>query len=384
MTWTRAQLLPWQDRVDDLADAATEGLGPARPADLYAAVEERVQQGHPGARDLWAATRQLPPWTNPDALEAGRRLMVELGIELALVLTTGGLIEGYTVPSLSTPLLRTGRLKTDAARRLYETGQMVHNARAPGGLAPDGIGRRTILQVRILHSVVRQHLERHGYVGPDGGRALHQLDMAHTATAFSHKGPTKLSRLGVVLAADEQAAIHHFFRVVNHLHGVDAALLPETPAETAELSAFLDAWRFDLSFAPGAELARSAIRSLALQPPFYLPEEAISTLSRRCMSAEQADLWGLSNDPRWNRAFDALVRTNTVITALWRRSPGLGRLRARANVALYGRTLVAQLGADPSARAFGLVAGEENRFGPGLERPEWVAWVRSRGVGFTA
>lgn len=372
MAWTRAQLRPWQERVDLLADAATAGLGPQAPQALYAAVEERAAEGHAGARAFLEATRALPEWCRPASLERGRQLVVELGIELALVLTTGGLVEGYAAPSLTAPLVRTGRLRTDAARRLYETGQMVHNARAPGGLAPDGIGRRTILQVRLLHSVVRRHLESRGYVGPDGGRALHQLDMAHTATAFSHKGPTRLDRLGIHLTAAELDDVHHFFRVVNHLHGVDVALLPETPGETAELSDLLDAWRFDIDDPDGADLARAALRSLSGQPPFFLPFAALGTLARRCMSATQADRWDLPHDPIWSRALDGLAQTNRLATALWRHAPGLGRLRARANVLVYGRTLLAQLGPDPGTRAFGLIAGEEHRLGPGLERPPWA------------
>ncbi|HCH65096.1 MAG: hypothetical protein CL927_16640 [Deltaproteobacteria bacterium] len=372
MPWTRDALVGWQQRVDPLADAATEGMGPGAPQMLWEQVVERAELGHQGARVFIEQTRELPTWCDAASLERGRAIVVELGMEMALVLTAGGLIEGYAAPSLSTPLIWTGRLKTDAARRLYETGQMVHNARAPGGLAPDGLGRRTVLQVRVLHSVVRRHLESKGYVGPDGGRAIHQLDMAHTATTFSHKGLEKLPHLGIHLTPAERFDVHHFFRVVNHLHGVDEALLPETPRETAEFTDFLDAWRFDLDFAEGAELARAALRGLAGEPPFFLPEAALTTLACLCMSAEQAERWGLQSDPWWSRLFAGLARGNRLATGTTRRFRSLGKLRARASVALYGRTLVARLGNDPARRAFGMVAGEEHTLGPGLERPSWM------------
>ena len=372
MTWSREALVGWQDRVDDLADAATEGMGPGAPQALFEQVMERAASGHEGARAFLDATRELPSWCDAASLERGRSIVVELGMEMALVLTAGGLIEGYAAPTLSTPLIWTGRLKTDPARRLYETGQMVHNARAPGGLAPDGLGRRTILQVRVLHSVIRRLLESKGYVGPDGGRAIHQLDMAHTATTFSHKGPEKLPFLGIELTAAERFDVHHFFRVMNHLHGVDESLLPETPEDTAEFAEFLDDWRFDLDFAEGAQLARAALKGLAGEPPFFLPEAAITTLACLCMSAEQAERWNLRPDPFWKRLFAGLARGNRLATDTTRRIRGLGKLRARASVALYGRTLVARLGADPSRRAFGPVAGEEHMLGPGLERPTWM------------
>jgi len=364
---SRASLAPWQEVVDELADRAVDGLRPGPPQHLLDTVNQRAAKGHDGARAFIEATRSMPDFCDTDAFERGRRLVVGLGTELALVLVTGALVEGYASPSLSTPLLATGRLRSDAARRLYETGQMVHNARAPGALAPDGIGRRTILQVRLLHATVRRMLHTRGYVGPDGGRAIHQLDMAHTATAFSHKGPTRLAQLGIVLTAGERDDMHHFWRVVNHLHGTHPDLLPESPAETAALSDFLDDWRFSLDFAEGADLAHSALRSISGQPPFFLPYEALGTLARRCMSPIQADAWDLPDHPHWGRLLDALAQGEAAFTPAWRRLSGLRRARARANVALYGRTLRSRLGPDPSQRAFGGIAGEEAWLGPGLE-----------------
>lgn len=364
---SRDQLRPFEQQVDTLADAATAGLRPDRPLGLLAAVEARAAAGHPGARAFFDQTRDHPAWVDLAALERGRRLVVELGSELALILITGGLFDGYASPSLSTPLLRTGRLSGDAARRLYETGQVVHNARAPGGLLPGGIGQRTILAVRLLHSAVRQALEARGYVGPDGGRAIHVLDMAHTATAFSHKAPARLPQLGVQLAAEERADLHHFWRVVNHLHGVPLALLPETPAETAALSAILDEWRFDPRWEGGALLCRAALRDLSGQPPFFLPEAAIETLTARCLGDERAAAWGLRRAPTWDHALDAVAAAEQVITPAWRAVPGLRLVRARLSVGLFGRSLLRGLGPDPAARAFGPIAGEEARFGPGLE-----------------
>ncbi len=56
-----------------------------------------------------------------------------------------------------------------------------------------------------------------------------------------------------------------------------------------------------------------------------------------------------------------------VITPAWRAVPGLRLVRARLSVGLFGRSLPRGLGPDPDARAFGPIAGEEERFGPGLE-----------------
>ncbi len=369
-----AELLPYQQQVDVLADEAVVGLRPTAPQALLAAVEARAQDGHVGAKRFLDGTAEFPAWYSPALFEHGRRLVVELGTELALVLVTGGLVEGYASPSLSTPLVRTGRLRQDAQRRLYETGQMVHNARAPSGLAPDGVGRRTIREVRLLHATVRLHLEHHGYVGPDGGRALHALDMAHTATAFSHKGPLQLAQLGIHLTDAERGAMVHFWRVVNHLHGVPEELLPSTPEGTAALSQVLDEWRFSTEFAEGRALAVAALSSIASQPPTFLPLEALATLTYRCLPSRLANAWGFAPHPVWSRVLDMTAHANRGLTEVWRKLPGVGSVRARVNVGLYGRTLQTRLGTDPSQRAFSRIAGEEALWGPGLEpltRPVW-------------
>ena len=373
MSWSTEKLIPWQQEVDPLADAATQGIHPGPPQSLYEQVQHRAKNGHRGAELFVEQTRLNPEWCDEASFERGRAIVVEVGLELALVLTVGGLIEGYAAPTLVAPLLRTGKIRDASARRIFETGQVVHNARALGGLDPDGVGRKTILQVRVLHSVLRHHLESHGFVGPDGGRAIHQLDMAHTATAFSYKGVAKLPHLGITLNASEKRDVHHFWRVVHHLHGVDLALLPETHEENAVLAEFLDQWRFDLDFEAGAELARGSIASLAGLPPFFLPERAISTFARRCMSTEQANRWQLQNDALWNQIFSSFSFGNRGLRAASRYFSPIVNLRSRLSVAMYGYTLRNQLGIDPKKRTFDGVAGEESRFGPGLEPLRWFA-----------
>lgn len=374
MTDALHALLVWQDRVDELADAATDGLLPGRPHTLFERVEARAASGHTGAQAFFEAARTPPPWLEPARFERGRRIVVELGTELALVLVTGALLEGYASPSLATPLLRTGRLKTDAAHRLYETGHVLHNARAPGALEPGALGWRTVLQVRLLHSTVRRALESSGYVGPDGGRAIHQLDMAHTATAFSHKGPTRLAQLGIQLTHRELDAVQHFFARVHHLHGVDRALLPDSPEETALLADVLDE-RFVLGFPGGRDLARAALADLAHRPPLFLPETALATLTCRSMNPATAAAWGIEADPQWERLLAAGATVQQGVTAAWRRSHVVRALRARLSVGLYGRTLMGALGASPQERAFGEIAGETDGLGPGLELPTRVRAV---------
>ena len=63
---------------------------------------------------------------------------------------------GYAHNKPSQVLVATGRLQKDVSRRIYETGQMLHNIIGDDGLRPGGLGQLTLMEVRLLHAAVRQ------------------------------------------------------------------------------------------------------------------------------------------------------------------------------------------------------------------------------------
>jgi hypothetical protein len=362
-------LSAWMERGDPPADAVVGALEPGRPQGLLRQVEARAAAGDPACSAFLDAAATPLPWLDPARFERGRRLVVGLGTQLALVLTVGSLVEGYASPTLAAPLAHTGRLVHDARRRLYETGQMVHNARAPGAMKPGGVGWRNVLQVRLLHAWIRQHLVARGWRGPDGGAPLHQLDLLHTSTGFSHKPMRNLARIGIVLSDEQCADLHHFWRVVHTRLGVDAALLTASVPEEAALSRALDAARFAPEHPHARPLARATLEALAGEPPFFLPAEALAAISRRCMDDALADALGLPAAGPWAAGVRAVRSLNPTLMAAHRRVPALWAVRSRMNVALYGHTLVARLGRRPADRAFGPVAGERGPWPFGLEPP---------------
>jgi hypothetical protein len=366
---TMAALAPWMERGDPLADAVVAPLRPGRPQSLLRQVRAKASAGDPACRRFLEDAARPLPWVDGARFERGRRLVVGLGTQLGLVLTVGSLVQGYASPSLAAPLAHTGRLVDDARRRLYETGQMVHNARAPGGMRPGAVGWCTVVQVRLLHAWIRGHLLARGWRGPDGGAPLHQLDMLHTSTGFSFKSMENLGRVGTVLSPHERADLHHFWRVLHVRVGVDESLLPTCPETEAELSRALDAARFVPDNPHARPLALATLQALAGEPPFFLPVEALAAVSRRCMGDALADAMGLPQAGPWAQAVRAVGTLGPGLMAVHRHVPVIRAMRSRVNVALYGHTLVARLGPRPEQRAFGAVAGEAGPWPFGLEPP---------------
>ncbi|WNG62142.1 DUF2236 domain-containing protein [Archangium gephyra] len=141
-----------------------------------------------------------------------------------------GLLERFTGSRSSA-----GRgLPTNLYRRILETAQMVVDVMAPdqgpgnpAGLEPGGRGIRTAQKVRLMHAVVRRLFAQEGRWSPALGQPINQEDMAATALAFSVVTLRALPKLGCDTSPRERQAYYHSWRVVGHIMGIQAELLPE-------------------------------------------------------------------------------------------------------------------------------------------------------------
>lgn len=361
MSFSDAQLLSYAHRTDPLAEAAVAGLPRLRPYKLLGAVEDAARDGNPDARRFLDAAFAVPDWVDFDRVERGATLSRTHGFAHLLALNFGALLEGYASHSLAAPLVATGRLRQDTRKRLYETGQVFHNGRQAGALRPGAPGHRSILAVRLLHAMVRQHLTRVGYEAVDGGAQVHQLDMAHTAVQVCHVGRRGLARLGVDLPAEDTGALHHFSRLVHTWHGVEAALLPETVEDSAALHARLAALRYDASNPAAAPLVHAALDAMTHAPPFFLPRPALAAVTRMLIGDALADEWALGDPGPWRHGVTAILATSRSASRLARAAPRtLAPPLQWAQESLYMHTLARGLGAAPK-RAFGALA--DHRWG---------------------
>ena len=277
---TRAKILDFEKIGDPLADAVVDYLyqHKLRATNIWQLVQQQAQAGSKECQALCDEVFSVPEWVDWQQIERGAQVFLRSAPLALVAFALGALPLTYAVPNIARVLASTKRLEQDAIRRLYETGSMVADVLAKGGLKADGVGLNSVLRVRLLHTFVRRH------VGIDDAKkglnlplAINQAEMAWVACGFSYVVLVGLERLGVYLTDDDKRAYHHLWRYANYLMGVNPALLADSPAQDALLYAQLKT----VLCAPddcGRLLTDTLAKSFAGQPPFFLPRRELGVL----------------------------------------------------------------------------------------------------------
>lgn len=235
------RLAPWLHVLDPPADRAVAALGElARPAEGPALVDAALAGRRDGVPEALAslidAARTIPVWVDWQAVDRGGRLFLRAGILGGIVLGAKALIHGYASPGGNKPLMFSGRLHQQAARRLNETARFVQAVCRPGGLRPDGDGFAITIKVRLMHAQVRRMLLASPRWRTDlWGAPINQHDMAATTLLFSLVTLMGLRQLGLHVTRDESDDYMHLWRLAGHLLGVAPELVPATEREAMEL-----------------------------------------------------------------------------------------------------------------------------------------------------
>lgn len=347
--YSTAQLDRWRQVCDPLADAAAAHLARARPSQMLEQLEDLALTGNADCRRFLAVTREVPAWVDRGLVEQGRHVCLAFSALRATGLLAA-LLEGYSLSRAAHVLVATGRLNQDVARRLQETGQMNHNMNAPEALWPGGIAHRHILEVRILHAMVRRQLRARGWDVARYDEPINQEDMAFTVIEFDHLAVRGMERLGATLSRADRVAVHHLWRYAAWLHGVDEALITRTPEEmTAQYEAIL-AHQQHVNGESRA-LADAVLAGIAGLPPLHLPERALRALARAMLPAPLAAAYGLHRDPPMDAAVALLRQANRALTAAHYRLPGAARAAELMHFRIGRQALDEQLG-EPGRRAF--------------------------------
>lgn len=153
------------------------------------------------------------------------------------VLGARSLVLGYASPGGNKPLVFSGRLKEQAARRLNETARFVQAVCRPGGMRPFADGWQITLKVRLIHAQVRKMILSSGrWNGEAWGVPVNQHDLAGTTLLFSVSIIDGLRRLGMRVSADDAEAYVHLWRWTGRTIGVDADLLPTSEPDAMRLA----------------------------------------------------------------------------------------------------------------------------------------------------
>lgn len=229
-------------RTDPLADAAVEAL--AGGPQGFRLLERGLTGGvdaipdAPGAlRDLIASASTVPSWLDLDAAERGGAAFLRSGLAGGLVLGMKSLVMGYASPGGNKPLVFSGRLREQAARRLSETSRFVQAVSRPGGMRPGGEGWAITVKVRVMHAQVRRLVRTSGRWRADlWGEPINQHDMLATILLFSAAVVDGLRMLGYTMSDRDAEDLVHLWRWAGVVIGVEEQLLPTRFAAALDLA----------------------------------------------------------------------------------------------------------------------------------------------------
>lgn len=340
---------------DPLADAVVAQMQRQRPSAMLDEVERRATTEGGAFQAFLETTHQVPAWVDWGLIEQARRVQLAFSTVRGIALLTSSLVEGYSLSKATHVLVATGRLHQDVTRRIYETAQMSHNMNAKDGMRPGNAGHRIVLEVRLLHAMVRKYLRQRGWDTQHYGEPINQEDMAFTIIEFDYLARRGMERLGVALSDDDTRAVHHFWRYAAWLHGVDDALLTDSPEEEMAQYRQIRAHQYS----PNEEsrlLARTVLQSLANKPPFHFREAFLNEIARLCLGDALADEYALPRHGGWQHAIMALQALNKAATFAHYHLPGVARASEWFNFSSMRSTLIQNLEPDEPKRAFRHIA----------------------------
>lgn len=225
-----ASLLVGDEPMDSLVEwMYTEGMAVTRP--LF---EQALRSGIdsiPGApaplREFFTAVEDTPAWVDPKLLRDGERVFRSGGNDGLYFARDVSFIGGYLASGFNKTLLRTGALEKGPARRFAETLQWAMDVSTENGMDRYGVGYRSTLHVRLIHSLVRRHVAAMpDWRTEEWGLPINQTDMAATLVGALLAPVVGGMALGVILSPRELAAAAHLTRYVGWLIGVEEQWLP--------------------------------------------------------------------------------------------------------------------------------------------------------------
>ncbi|WP_036567719.1 oxygenase MpaB family protein [Nocardia sp. BMG51109] len=178
-------------------------------------------------RTFFTAVEDTPSWVDQQLLRHGERVFRSGGTDGLYFARDVSFLGGYLASGFNKTLLRTGALEKGPARRFAETLQWAMDVSAENGMQRFGVGYRSTLHVRFIHSMVRRHVAAMpDWEADQWGVPINQTDMAATLVGALLAPFVGALALGVVPSRADTVAAAHLTRYVGWLIGVEERWLP--------------------------------------------------------------------------------------------------------------------------------------------------------------
>jgi len=254
----------------------------------------------------------LPQWADTRLMAKGATFFAGHAQAIMTLLGLLSLPYCYAAANGAMVLYLSERLRSDAGKRLQETGEFVWEVMAPGTFDFEGKAFASILKVRLIHAASRYYVQRDGKWDITWGMPVNQEDMAGTNIAFSLIVIRGLRKLGYTVEAQEQEGFLHLWNVIGSLLGISQELLPADIRLVRELENAIRTRHFRASV-QGQELMKSltVIFSEAAKDADQNPRDVLG-LIQYLLGEEIAGMLGI-NAPEINNDKLRLIR----MLSLW-------------------------------------------------------------------
>jgi uncharacterized protein (DUF2236 family) len=296
-SWTQHFLDTMREECDPPADEAVRTLFQQQKVQAANALMKQLVVNEnvslemlaPPLRGYFERSGQLPSWADPGLIQQGEQVFGRYGPQIIASLFCASLPACYAAAKGVQVLHLTARLETDPHRRIVETGQMIVDVMAPGGLAIGGRGLRSAQKVRLMHAAVRYLIHRSGRWDPAWNQPINQEDMAGTVLSFSTTVLHALERMGCELSNADRQAYYHAWRVVGYVMGIDERLLPETWEDGVRLEKLIQQRQYGAT-AEGQSLTQALLKLLEHITPGNVFDGMPVALMRHLIGDATADL----------------------------------------------------------------------------------------------
>lgn len=258
-------LLHGDEPMDQLVEwMFARGMKPTRA--LFEQAVERGIDSLPDApaplREFFALVESRPDWLDVELLREGGEVYRRGGMETVYVGRDVAFLGGYQASAFNKTLLLTGALTKGPTRRLAETLRWALDCTGEGGMERFGAGFKSTLRVRLIHALVRRHVQqRPEWRMQEWGLPINQIDMAATLLGTVNVPLLGARVMGMPQSRRERDAATHSGRYIGWLMGVAPRWLP-----TDERSALLLLYQLLLSLSNPDQTSVQLARPLADEP----------------------------------------------------------------------------------------------------------------------
>lgn len=306
----------------------------------------------PEIRAYLQEASRLPPWTDHEKLKRASAIFNIHGLQIVMMLMGASLPTLYAAHKGAQVLVLTDRMVdyTKLQRRVVETAQFVMDVTEFGAFEPEGSGIIAVQKVRLIHATIR-HLIRFDPRWKDQwnyewGWPINQVDLAGTMLSFSTTVLQCLERSSVRLTDDEKEAYLHMWKVIGHLLGIEAPLMPADYADSVDLMETTLKINHEKSEA-GTKLTQVLVKFLDDRIPFYT--SYITDVMRHWIGHNAADILDLPK-MSWTIYVFRLQRVVWWLESRFHREiPVVGRFSRRFNRRLVEAILLVERGGNRPA-----------------------------------